>query len=93
MKRLWGNPKWERGHRVHGLWMGMFRAGWVGLPQGRSVTSYYWCLDIPGEKLVEGRKETLMAAKRAVEREYESVFGLADRAASLTSAGVLTEGK
>jgi hypothetical protein len=66
-------PRWERGHRVHGYWLGMVRVGWVGLPQGRGSASkegYGWECDPPGQTPVTGHADTLKKAKRAVEDEY-----------------------
>jgi hypothetical protein len=64
-------PKWERGYRSHGYWIGTKRYGWVGLPPpsqgGATANGYGWVVDsVP---YVEGRTETLREAKKIVERE------------------------
>lgn len=60
-------PHWEHGHRMHGLWLGPKRLGWVGIPPHGYPLEYHWGLDrTPNRPAVAA--SSLRAAKRAVER-------------------------
>lgn len=74
-------PRWERGWRVHGYWLGMLRVGWVGKPPGRNCAKegYSWHLSCPDRKEIEGKAATLKQAKKMVERHYRRRQSLADR--------------
>ncbi len=61
-------PHWEHGHRVHGLWRGNERLGFVSLgPPGLWTGTYLWGLqnNLSAPSL-EAR--SLRSAKRAVEK-------------------------
>ena len=63
-------PKWERGYRTHGYWLGADRVGHVGLsPWFPGIpTVYTWGLDrVAGET---GECSSLAAAKRRVEDAF-----------------------
>lgn len=57
---------WERGHRVHGYWLGVKRVASIGLPPHRT-TSYFWELD---DSSARGEVSTLREAKRCVEEAF-----------------------
>lgn len=67
-------PKWEKGVKVHGYWLGAKRLGWVGLPPGHGTATregYGWGFEGSSEvTMTEGHAETLRKAKQAVEHQY-----------------------
>lgn len=56
---------WERGYRVHGLWVGNSRIARVGIPPGRRATEYRWGIDI--RPFTEGVSKTLQQGRAAAE--------------------------
>lgn len=75
------SPKWERGFRCHGYWIGVKHVGWVRLPcrPGRcSVEGYGWGVVNRTGGYIEGTVFTLREAKRKVEAVYKEVCGARD---------------
>lgn len=78
-----GGPRWMRGYRCHGYWVGVKRVGYVGLPPrvNGTVTAkaagYGWGVTLAGTGVTqaEGREPTLREAKRAVEAAYRAAAG------------------
>lgn len=59
-------PRWERGYRVHGYWLGAERIGWIGLPPKRFASEYSFGID---KRLRAAEKsKSLNEAKLAVEK-------------------------
>lgn len=71
------SPRWRRGYRCHGLWVGLKRVGFIGLPPGRFGLRQYgygWFSDVTD---AEGTAKTLREAKQTIEREYRKWKGRA----------------
>ncbi len=74
-------PKWERGYRVHGFWLGNQRMGHVGLPPRGFLVVYRWALDDASAVPIEasdppssGEAKSLRSAKRAVNRAFRHYY-------------------
>lgn len=64
-------PRWERGHRAHGYWLGTARIGFVSRPVGaKTGDPYSWEVEANGVMWEAGVETTLRKAKRAVERAW-----------------------
>ncbi len=69
-------PRWERGYRCHGYWIGIYRYGWIGCgsPKRNPVKDfgYRWSMDFPVDETATGETTTLREAKRAVEAAFKA---------------------
>jgi hypothetical protein len=69
-------PRWERGDRIHGYWLGSQRLGWVALPhrgQSAAKAGYSWGIDAPGWQSKPGWSPTLSNARRSVEKAISAI--------------------
>lgn len=73
-------PTWQRGHRVHGYWIGDQRMGHVGLsPRSLPPVVYTWAIDAALNRPeihadAAGEAPTLRAAKRRVEAAFRRLY-------------------
>jgi hypothetical protein len=58
-------PRWERGYRSHGYWVGNIRIGWIGLE--KPATAYAWEA-WTRRGYADGKSRTLKQAKLQVEK-------------------------
>lgn len=67
-------PRWMRGYRCHGYWLGAQRLGRVTLPPRRKGQRLvYGCLlDSPVSDTRIAERLTLRSAKKVVEQAYQS---------------------